>query len=47
MRVSLDGQTVLEATDTRYPRGLIAVGTVTWSDPVAVTFDHIQVTTPR
>jgi hypothetical protein len=47
IRVTLDGQTVLEATDSRYPRGLIAVGAVTWSDPVAVTFDHIQVTTSR
>lgn len=47
LNVSLDGQTVLEASDTRYPRGLIAVGVVTSSDPVAVTFDHIQVTVPR
>jgi hypothetical protein len=47
IRVSLDGQAVLEATDARYPRGLIAVGTVTWSDPVAVTFDHLQVSVPR
>jgi len=46
IRVSLDGQPVLDASDTRYPRGLIVVGAVTWSDPVAVTFDHIQVTTP-
>ena len=46
IRVSLDGQTVLEATDGRYPRGLIAVGVVTWSDPVAATFDHLQVTAP-
>ena len=43
---SLDGQPILEATDSRYPRGLIAVGVVTWSDPVSVTFDHLQVTTP-
>jgi hypothetical protein len=47
INVALDGQTVLETTDTRYPRGLIAVGVVTWSDPVAVSFDHIQVTVPR
>jgi hypothetical protein len=46
IRVSLDGQTVLEATDDKFSGGLIAVGAVTWSDPVAVTFDHIQVTTP-
>jgi hypothetical protein len=46
IQATLDGQTVLEATDARYPRGLIAVGAVTWSDPVAVTFDHVQVTTP-
>jgi hypothetical protein len=45
--VSLDGQTVLESSDGRYPRGLVAVGAVTWSDPVAVTFDHIQVAVPR
>jgi hypothetical protein len=46
IRVTLDGQTVVEASDSRFARGLIAVGAVTWSDPVAVTFDHIQVTTP-
>ena len=46
LTVTLDGQPVLEASDVRYPRGLIAVGVVTWSDPVAVTFDHIQVTAP-
>jgi hypothetical protein len=46
IRVTLDGQPVLEARDDRYPRGLIVVGAVTWSDPVAVTFDHIQVTAP-
>lgn len=44
--VTLDGLPVLDVTDERYPRGLIAVGVVTWSDPVAVLFDHIQVTTP-
>jgi len=44
--VTLDGQPVLTANDERYPRGLIALGVVTWSDPVAVFFDHIQVTTP-
>jgi hypothetical protein len=47
LTVTLDGRPVLEASDGRYPRGLIAVGAVTWSDPVAVTFDHIQVTVPR
>jgi hypothetical protein len=47
LKVTLDGQPVLEATDERYPRGLIAVGVVTWSDPVAVTFDHIQIAVPR
>ncbi|MFN8635670.1 MAG: hypothetical protein U0893_17620 [Chloroflexota bacterium] len=46
IEVTLDGQPVLEATDGRYPRGLIAIGSVTWSDPVAVTFDHVQVTVP-
>lgn len=46
IRVALDGQTIIEAADDRFARGLIAVGAVTWSDPVAVTFDHIQVTTP-
>jgi hypothetical protein len=46
IRATLDGQTILEAADGRYSRGLIVVGAVTWSDPVAVTFDHIQVTTP-
>jgi len=43
---TLDGQPILEATDSRFQHGLIAVGVVTWSDPVAVTFDHVQVTTP-
>jgi hypothetical protein len=46
IQVTLDGQPVLSATDERFPRGLIVVGAVTWSDPVAVTFDHIQVTAP-
>lgn len=46
IRVTLDGQTILEATDSRFAQGLIAVGAVTWSDPVAVSFDHIQVSTP-
>lgn len=46
IRATLDGQPLLEATDSRYTRGLVVVGAVTWSDPVAVTFDHIQVTTP-
>ena len=47
IRATLDGQTDPRSDgqlDSR--RGLIAVGAVTWSDPVAVTFDHIQVTTP-
>lgn len=43
---TLDGQPILEATDAKFARGLIAVGVVTWSDPVAVIFDHLQVTTP-
>jgi hypothetical protein len=43
---SLDGQSILDVTDSKYPAGLITVGVVTWSDPVAVTFDHLQVTTP-
>ena len=47
LTLSLDGQTVLDVLDARYPRGLIAVGVVTWSDPVAVTFDHVQITVPR
>ncbi|MCC7369904.1 MAG: hypothetical protein IT306_15860 [Chloroflexi bacterium] len=42
---TLDGQPILDATDDRFPRGLIAVGVVTWSDPVAVTFDHLMVVT--
>jgi hypothetical protein len=46
IRVTLDGVTILEANDSRYPLGLIAVGAVTWSDPVAVVFDHLQVTVP-
>ena len=43
--VKLDGEQILEATDARYAHGLIAVGVVTWSEPVAVTFDHLLVTT--
>ena len=46
IRVTLDGQTIVEVRDGRFGRGLVAVGAVTWSDPVSVTFDHIQVTTP-
>lgn len=45
--VSLDGQPVISASDIRYPRGLVIVGAVTWSDPVAVTFDHLLVTAPN
>lgn len=44
--VSLDGQSVVVVSDERFARGLIVVGAVTWSDPVGVTFDHTQVTTP-
>ena len=44
IRVTLDGQPLIETTDARFGKGLIAVGAVTWSDPMAVTFDHIQVT---
>jgi hypothetical protein len=47
LRATLDGQQILEASDGRFTRGLVVVGAVTWSDPVAVTFDHIQVTTPH
>lgn len=46
IRAMLDGRTIVEASDDRFSKGLIAVGAVTWSDPVAVTFDHIQVTAP-
>lgn len=46
IRVTLDGQPVFAVVDDRFPRGLIAVGVVTWSDPVAALFDHIQVTIP-
>jgi hypothetical protein len=41
--VTLDGQPVIEASDGRYERGLIAIGAVTWSEPVGVLFDHVQV----
>jgi hypothetical protein len=44
--LSVDGQSALDITDDRFARGLIVVGVVTWTDPVAVTFDHIQVTGP-
>lgn len=46
IRATLDGRTIVEASDGRFSQGLVAVGAVTWSDPVAVTFEHIQVTTP-
>jgi hypothetical protein len=46
IRATLDGQPLLQVEDARFTRGLIAVGAVTWSDPMAVTFDHIQVTSP-
>jgi len=46
LMASLDGQELLRASDSRYPRGLIAVGAVTWSDPVGVIFDHLLVLTP-
>lgn len=39
----LDGVTILEADDSRYSKGLLAVGAVTWSEPVTLTFDHLQV----
>jgi len=42
---TLDGQELLRATDGHYARGLVAVGTVTWSEPVVVTFDHLLVLT--
>ncbi|MGE3270977.1 MAG: hypothetical protein AB7P40_19645 [Chloroflexota bacterium] len=43
--VTMDGSPILEATDSKYTEGLIAVGVVTWSEPAAVTFDHLQVST--
>lgn len=46
IRATLDGQTILETSDGRFSRGLIVVGVISWTDPVAVTFDRIQVTTP-
>jgi hypothetical protein len=46
IRATLDGLPIVETADARYTKGLIAIGAVTWSDPVAVTFDHIQVASP-
>jgi hypothetical protein len=46
VRATIDGQPLLQVDDARFTRGLIAVGAVTWSDPLAVLFDHIQVTGP-
>ena len=43
---TLDGQDVVSVSDGRYPRGLVAIGVVTWSEPTAVIFDHLLVTTP-
>ena len=43
---TLDGQELLRATDGHYARGLVAVGAVTWSEPVVATFDHLLVLTP-
>jgi hypothetical protein len=46
VRATIDGLPILQVDDARFTRGLIAVGAVTWSDPMAVLFDHIQVTSP-
>jgi hypothetical protein len=46
LQARLDGLSLFETTDTRFVRGLVAVGAVTWSDPVVVTFDHLQVSVP-
>jgi hypothetical protein len=46
VRATIDGLPMLQIDDARFTRGLIAVGAVTWSDPMAVLFDHIQVTSP-
>lgn len=42
--VTLDGALLVDVTDDRFGRGLIAIGAVTWSEPVGVLFDHVQVT---
>ena len=42
--VSLDGQEVLRTVDDRFASGLIAVGAVTWSEPVTVTFENVALT---
>jgi hypothetical protein len=44
---TLDGQNILSVSDSRYPRGLVAIGVVTWSEPTSVIFDHLLVTTPN
>jgi len=46
LSVSIDGQEVASIMDERYATGLVALGVVTWSDPVWATFDNVLVTIP-
>jgi hypothetical protein len=46
LAIHLDGQEVVRVADDRYGSGLVALGAVTWSEPIAVTFENILVTTP-
>ena len=44
--VSLNGEEVLRTADDRFASGLVAVGAVTWSEPVTVTFENVAITVP-
>jgi len=42
--VSVDEQEILRVVDDRFRSGRIALGVVTWSEPVTATFDNVAVT---
>ncbi len=42
--VALNGDEVLRTTDGWFDRGTIALGAVTWSEPVSVTFENVSLT---
>ncbi len=46
IRVNLNGRDVLEASDASLRAGRVAVGALTWGEPVEVRFDNVLVTRP-
>jgi hypothetical protein len=46
LSIAIDGQDVLSVEDARFERGSIVLGVVTWSGPVAATFDNVLLTVP-